>query len=270
MRCHAYVLPAEVYRDLEVQILDGLAGPRASLAYLVEEHDLDVELLSGEWRLLFRDTVDTLHQVWEPNRGLARMAVAPEEIPGLLAILREPERLEAWAPVRFGLAELADALPDHPDLAGLVFVEESEDWLWQERAFEIFALRRDVFALLEPFVRDLVEARNFAALARLAGDHAEGAIEFSRERWQALLEAAREKTPELVPAIEGHVTRPEDYTLVREALTLVAPAEVQPSLEAWLRVHAAADDYALVFRDLDREEEQLADESGLAKTGLLG
>lgn len=264
------MLPAEVYRDLEVQILDGLDGPRERLVYLVEEHDLDVELLSGEWRLLFRATSALLHQIWEPARARARMTVAPEEVPNFVEVLRRPELVEAWEPVRFGLAELADALPDHGDLAGLVFVEESEDWLWQERAFEIFALRRDVFRLLEPFVRELVEARNFAALARLAGDHAEGAIEFDRERWRQLLDAAEERTPELLPMIRGLVADPDDYTLVREALTLVAPAEMQPSLEAWLRVHADADDYALVFRDLDREEEQFADESGMAKAGVLG
>ena len=264
------MLPAEVYRDLEVQILDGLEGDRARLAYLVEEHDVDVELLSGEWRLLFRETADSLHQVWKPDRGLARMAVPPEQVPRLVEVLRDPARVAAWEPVRFGLAELTDVVPDHPDLAGLVFVEETEDWLWQERAFEIFALRRQVFELVEPFIDDLLASRNFAALARLAGDHAEGGIEFTRERWKDLLDAAREKTPELLPVIEGLVARPSDYTLVREALALVAPAEAQPSLEAWLRVHADADDYAFVFRDLDREEEQLADESGQAKAGVLG
>ena len=40
---------------------------------------------------------------------------------------------------------------------------------------------------------------------------------------------------------------------IREAIALVADPAFQPSLDAWLRVHADSAQYALFFRDTQRE-----------------
>ncbi len=268
MRCHAYVLPSDLYRDLETQILENLAGDREPLMYLLDECDLDVELLSGEWRVLFEAAAERFFQVVDPTRGVARMAISPEELADFVSFLQAPERAPAWLPISFGLEELRDALPPDCDLAGVVFVEESDDWLWVERSCEILALRPEVYELLAPHLRGLIETRNFAVAARLAADHAEGAVELSTARWNKLIDQASDRVPELVGVIEGFMSEPADYTVVREALSLVADPEHQPSLDAWLRVHADAASYALFFRDITLEDAQFAHESGQAKVGV--
>ena len=50
------MVPAESYRELEAQILEQLRdGDREQLRHLIGEFDLQVELLSGEWRILMSE-----------------------------------------------------------------------------------------------------------------------------------------------------------------------------------------------------------------------
>ena len=50
------------------------------------------------------------------------------------------------------------------------------------------------------------------------------------------------------------MTPPELYDNVLSAMRQMLDAHAQPSLDAWLRVHAPRARYALVFRDLRREQ----------------
>lgn len=256
MRCHAYQLPSEVYRELEAQILEALASADLEqLGYLLDEHDLKIELLSGEWPVLFEATQDISYQVVDLPERRARMAVSPDELADFVDILRDPERQVDWAPISFGLAELVDALPVGRALVGLVIVEEDDDWCWTESTHELIALRPEVYALIEPHMRKLIAAGDHSALARLAEDHSEGAIEFSDEKWFALGRAIADTTPELMPVIESVLSPPGVYTTIRESLSLVADPRTQPSLDAWLRVHSDGHQYGLMFRDIRREVE---------------
>jgi hypothetical protein len=255
VRCHAYQLPSETYRELEAQILEALGGATLEqLGYLLDEHDLKIELLSGEWRVLFEATKDLAYQVVDLEERRSRMAVSPDELADFVDFIRDPERQELWRPISFGLAELVDALPVGVDLVGVVFVEEDDDWLWSESTHEIIAIRPEVWSLIEPHMRQLIEIGDFAALSRLAGDHCEGAIEFSNEKWFALGKAVVETVPELIPVIEDSLAGPEMYTNIREALGRIADPRTQPSLDAWLRVHADGHEYGLFFRDVRREK----------------
>jgi hypothetical protein len=243
-----------VYRELEAQILEGLASASLEqLGFLLGDHDLEIELLSGEWRVLFEASEDLSYQIVDLQERRTRMAVSPDELADFVELLRDPERQRAWTPISFGLAELVDALPRGMDLVGLVVVEEDDDWLWSESTHEIIAIRPEVYTLLEPHMRRLIEAGDFAALARLCGDHCEGAIEFSNERWFALGQAIVDQAPELIPVVESMLSPPAVYTNVREALSAVADPRTQPSLDAWLRVHATGHEYGLYFRDIRRE-----------------
>ncbi|EDM74947.1 hypothetical protein PPSIR1_30494 [Plesiocystis pacifica SIR-1] len=254
MRCHAYQLPSEVYREIEAQILEALANAdRDQLGYLLAEHDLKIELLSGEWRALFAATEDDYFQVVDPTEHRARMAVSPEEIAGFVEMLRDVERQIEWTPISFGLAELVDALPVGMDLVGVVFVEEDDDWMWSESTHELVAIRPEVYTLIEPHMRKLIEAGEWAQLSRLASDHCEGAIEFVDDKWFALGQAIVTRTPELVPIVEASLSPPGLYQNIREALSLVADPRSQPSLDAWLRVHSMDHNYALFFRDARKE-----------------
>lgn len=269
MRCRAYQLPSEVYREIETQILQQLReGDLDQLRHLLGDHDLEVELLSGEWRLLFAALSDYYQEV-DHTRRLARMAVSPDELSEFVAFLRNATRQEAWRPISFGLAELADALPADCDLVGVVFIEESDDWLWAEPVSELVAIRPEVFALLEPHMRALMEAGDFAALARLAEDHAEGCIEFSPHQWKLLMKHSAERVPELLPIYKQRLSTPGDYTGILEALGHVADPRYQPSLDAWLRVHSGTAQYALYFRDAGLERREL-EGSGLIKLSDLG
>jgi hypothetical protein len=152
---------------------------------------------------------------------------------------------------------------------GVVFTEESDDWLWAEPVSEIIALRPEVFMLLESHMRTLVSVGDFAALARLAGDHAEGSIELSPHQWKLLMKHSQERVPELIPVVQQRISVPAHYTSVLEALSQVADPRYQPSLDAWLRVHSNTAQYALYFRDagLERRERE---GSGLIKLSDLG
>ncbi len=262
MRARAYQIPSEVYRELEAQVLEQLRdGDLSQLKHLLGDHDLEVELLSGEWRVLMTDLPD-YYQVIDIRRRLARMVVGPDELAEFVRLVRDPKMREHWRPVSFGLAELADALPADSDLVAVVITEEADDWLWAEPVFELVAIRPEVFAMLEPHMRALMLAGDYASLARLAEDHAEGCVEFSPEQWRVLLRHIRERAPELVQVFEQRLAVPADYTSIREALNLVADPRFQPSLEAWLRVHASAAEYALYFRDATLERREI-DGSGL-------
>jgi len=83
---------------------------------------------------------------------------------------------------------------------------------------EIVALRREAFALVEPHMRALLEAGDQAALARLAGDHAEGSIELSPHQWKLLMKHSRERVSELIPVVQQRISTPAHYTSVFEAL----------------------------------------------------
>jgi hypothetical protein len=256
VRAHAYQLPSDVYRELEAQILEALANASLEqLGYLLGDHDLRVELLSGEWRVLFDASRELSYQVVDLDERRARMAVSPDELADFVAMLREPERQAEWAPISFGLAELTDALPVGVDLVGLVIVEEDDDWMWSESTHEILAIRPEVYALIEPHIRKLMEVGDFAALARLCGDHCEGAIEFSHDKWFALGNAILHDAPELIPVVEAMISPPAVYASVLESLAVVANPRTQPSLDAWLRVHSEGHQYALYFRDIRRETE---------------
>lgn len=256
MRCHAYQLPSEVYQELEAQILESMAtADLEQLGYLLDEHDLKIELLSGEWRVLFEAAKDISFQKVDLEERRTRMAVSPDELAEFVAMLRDPERQVDWTPISFGLAELVDALPVGRALVGLVVVEEDDDWMWSESTHEIIAIRPEVYTLIEPHMRKLIEIGDYAALARLAEDHCEGAIEFSNDKWFALGRAIAEQTPELMPVVEAIISPPGVYTSIREALSIVADPRTQPSLDAWLRVHSDGHRYALLFRDKRREAE---------------
>jgi hypothetical protein len=251
------MLPSELYLDLEAQIIEQLRdGDLEQLRHLVSEHDLEVELLSGEWRVLFEDLQDDYYQVVDVERRTARMAVSPAELEDFVDRLRDEAHRERYRPISFGLAELADALPAGTDLVGVVFMEESDDWMWAEPVNEIVAIRPEVFELLEPHFRALLDQGDLRAVARMASDHAEGSVEFSPEQWKVLMRHSRERVPELLTVFESRLSLPIDYTSVREALSLVADPRYQPSLDAWLRVHAASSQYAVYFRDASVERRE--------------
>lgn len=262
---HAYQLPKEAYQELESQILQQLReGDHDQLRHLVGEHDLDIELLSGEWRLMFSALVEEHYQVVDLERRVARMAVAPSELADFVRFVRDPGRQEARMPISFGMAELADALPAECDLVGLVFIEETDDWLWAPPVNELVAIRPEVYELLEPHLRALLDAEDWAALARLAEDHAEGCVEFSAEQWRVLMRHSLERVPELLSVYEARLSTPTDYTSILEGLAQVADPRFQPSLDAWIRVHSHAAQYALYFRNASSERQEF-DGSGLLR-----
>lgn len=251
------MVPAESYRELEAQILEQLRdGDRDQLKHLIGEADLQVELLSGEWRTLMSEFED-YYQVVDDETRVARMVVGPDELEEFVEALRDPTRQARWAPLSFGLAELTDALPAGTDLVGVVFMEEDDDWLWNEPVYELIAIRPEVFALLEGQLLDQMASGDYRALARLASDHAEGSVEFSPEQWRVLMRHSQERVPELLTVVDDRLSTPVDYTQIREALSLVADPRYQPSLDAWLRVHASTAQYALYFRDASLERREL-------------
>jgi len=269
VRCRAYQLPSELYREIETQVLQQIRdGDRDQLRHLLGDHDLEVELLSGEWRVLFAALSDYFQEVDIKGR-VARMAVSPDELSEFVDFLRDQDRQDAWRPISFGLAELTDALPVGVDLVSVVIIEESDDWLWAEPVHELVAIRPEVFTLLEPHLRRLLAAGDYAALARLAGDHAEGSVELSAHQWDLLIEHARERVPELLPIIEARLSAPADYTSILEALAQVADPRFQPSLDAWLRVHSGMAQYALYFRNASLERREL-EGSGLIRLEDIG
>ena len=160
---------------------------------------------------------------------------------------------DKWRSITFGLQHLTYALPLASGLIGAVFLEESDDWLTREPSHEILAIRPEVFALLSPFIHKLVDRGDFTMLARLVADHCESSIEFTADRWLGLREQSQARAPELVKMIDGHLTTPDGYDRALAAMKRMLDAHQQPSLDAWLRVHAEQGRYALVFRDIRRE-----------------
>jgi hypothetical protein len=260
------MVPSETYRELEAQVLENLReGDLDQLGHLIGDHDLEIELLSGEWRVMMSELED-YYQVIDPKNRIARMVVSPDELEGFVGALRDPERQERWRPISFGLAELTDALPVGTDLVAVVFTEETDDWLWAEPVYELVAIRPEVFELLEPHLRAQMITGDFRAMARLAEDHSEGSVEFSPEQWRVLMRHSQERVPELLSVYEQRLSTPHDYTQIREALTHVADPRFQPSLDAWLRVHAHNAQYALYFRDSALERKEF-EGSGLLRVG---
>jgi len=257
VRCHAYILPSEAYGGLEAQVLEQLrVGDRDQLRHLLSDFDLRVELLSGEWRVLMTELED-FYQVVDLSRRVARMVVGPSELAAFVEGLREPSRQARWRPISFGLAELTEVLPAGTDLAAVVIIEESDDWLWQEPVSELVALRPEIFGLLESHLLAQLRSGDMSGMARLADDHAEGSVEFSREQWSMLLQHSSERVPELMEIYQRRLAAPSDYTHIREALSLVADPRFQPSLDAWLRVHANSAQYGLYFRDATVERREI-------------
>ncbi|TPV92567.1 MAG: hypothetical protein B7733_25110 [Myxococcales bacterium FL481] len=256
MRCHAYQLPASAYRQLETQILEAVAtADREQLLFLLADQREELQLLSGAWRVLFAAAETEFYQYVNAERRRARMAVSPDEMSDFAALLNDPEFGATWAPVDFSLVELADSIPEDEEEAdiGIVFVEESDNWLWTPPNYEIHAIAPDVYSLLEPHMRELIDEEDFHSLARLCADHCEAVVEFSPQRWKTLRQQVTEQVPELIPAISRVLTPPDDYTSMSEALRLIATPTLQPSLDAWLRVHGDGQQYALYFRDIGRE-----------------
>ena len=175
------------------------------------------------------------------------------EVEDFVDLLHEPRFMKAWEPISFGMSSLRHRFADGQGHGGLVFVEDSDDWMWVEHPFEMMALRPEVYELLKPHIRQMAVAKDYSALARMVADHCEGAVEFSSERWEKFKTMAEDKVPELSAVIDGMLTTPADYYSIREAIALVADPAFQPSLDAWLRVHADSAQYALFFRDTQRE-----------------
>jgi hypothetical protein len=253
MRCLAYQVPAEAFREVAPQVAEELGkADRDQLLYLLEDRDLEVELLSGEWRVLLAAlTGFPMHR----EARCARLLVEPGRLAEFVRVLADPERQREWASIAFGLAELADALPRDCDLVGLVLIEEADDWLWDEPRNEIFAMRPEVYALLEPHMRDMVRKNDHPALARLADDHAEGVIVLNPYLWQVLRRQAEHRAPRLVRALEEGITGPDEYEEIHAALATVSDPSTQPSLDAWLRVHGVDSRYALYFREAAHQAE---------------
>jgi len=255
VRCHAYHLDGELYRDLEAQILDLVSdGDRKTLVYLLSEADAKVEMLSGEWPMLFAESNDFYQRV-DVDERVARMAVSPDGMDDFIDLIHEPRLSKLWKPVSFGMSTLRHQFRESGGEGGVVFVEESDDWLWVEHPYEVMALRPEVYELLKPQIELYMKNKDFAALSRMVSDHCEGAVEFSTEHWNKLLSMAAERVPELSAVIKGVLTTPTDYYSIREAIALVADPSDQPSLDAWMRVHADSAQYALFFRDTQRERE---------------
>ena len=106
MRVHAYPIPSRIYGDIEGQVLDQLReGDRDQLVYLLSENLGELELLSGEWRVLFDELKDFVQFVDLPER-LARMAISPDEMLEFTEKMYDPALREKWGPVAVGLSTM--------------------------------------------------------------------------------------------------------------------------------------------------------------------
>ena len=236
--------------------MERLAGAsRAEILELIGADFFRIELLSGEWRVLFTQprVTDNYQPVASDSQRVARLMAAPDQLAPLVNTLWMHELHDHWRQITFGLQHLTHALPLASGLTGAVFLEEPEGWMNAEPTHEILAIRPEVYALLGPFFEKLVDRGDFTMLARLAADHCESSIEFSADRWLGLREQSQARAPELVPMIDSHLTTPDRYEQALAAMKRMLDAHLQPSLDAWLRVHAEGERYALVFRDIRRE-----------------
>ena len=73
--------------------------------------------------------------------------------------------------------------------------------------------------------------------------------------WPALAQRVGSALTRALDTIDGYLTTPEVYDKALAAMKKMLDAHLQPSLDAWLRVHAAGHQYALYFRDIRREIE---------------
>ena len=236
--------------------MERLAGAsRDEVLDLIGKDFFRIELMSGEWRVLFTQprVTDSYQPVASDSMRIARLMAAPDQLAPLVNTLWMHELHDRWRQITFGLQHLTYALPLASGLIGAVFLEEPDEWLSAEPSHEILAIHPEVFALLSPFIHKLVDRGDFTMLARLAADHCESAIEFSADRWLGLREQSQARAPELVKMIDGHLTTPDFYDRALAAMKRMLDAHQQPSLDAWLRVHAEQAKYALVFRDIRRE-----------------
>lgn len=231
------------------------SASRAEVLELIGKDFFRIELLSGEWRVLFTQNrvTDSYQPVASDQLRMARLMAAPDQLAPLVNTLWQHEIRDKWKSITFGLTHLTCAMPLASGLIGVVFVEEPDVWLAQEPTHEIMAIHPEVFALIGKYIRKLAERGEWAALARLAADHCDSAIEFSQDKWLGLREQSQARAPALVRYIDGFLTPPELYDNVLAAMKQMLDAHVQPSLDAWLRVHAERAKYALVFRDIQRE-----------------
>lgn len=253
MRVHAYLVRAERFLKVEDRVLERLSrASREELLELLGKGYVKLELMSGEWRSLF-DQVGVYEPVINGRLRMARMVVAPDRLAKLVNVLWRHEINDRWLPIAHGLTNLTYALPLASGLIGVVFLEESEDWLQAEPAYEMIAVRPDVFALLEPHVRRLISEGDFTAMARLVTDHADSSVEFTAARWLNFKETCAVKAPELLSLVESHVATADQYTVVVEGIRRMLDPHQQPSLDAWLRVHFGTYPQALVFRDIRLE-----------------
>ncbi len=252
---------AEASRD---EILD-LVGPDF----------VRIELLSGEWRVLFTQprVMDSYSPVASDSHRVARLMAAPDQLAPLVNTLWVHELHDKWRSITFGMQHLTYAMPLALGLLGAVFVEENDAWTNIEPTYELLAIDAHVFTLLSPFIQKLVDRGDYTMLARLVGDHCESSIEFTADKWLGLREQSKEKAPELVRMIDGYLTPPEFYDKAVNGMKRMLDAHLQPSLDAWLRVHAPKGKYALVFRDIRREANapratmQIVDGHGVARRG---
>jgi len=257
LRCHAYLIRSERYLDIEEVLLHQLAtASREQVLDLIGRDFRRVELLSGEWRLLFSQP--RVHEAYRPTIGtsqrrVARMMAAPDQLAPLVNTLWMHEIRDRWRAITFGLQHLTCALPLASGLVGAVFVEEPDLWLSAEPTHEILAIHPDVFALIGTQIRKLAEDGDWAQLARLVADHCDSSVEFTSDKWLGLREQSAIKAPALVRYMDGYLTPPELHDSVVAAMRQMLDAHAQPSLDAWLRVHADRAHYALVFRDMRRE-----------------
>ena len=256
LRCHAYLIRSERYLDIEDVLMQKLASAsRAEVLELIGKDFFRIELLSGEWRVLFTQTrvTDSYQPVASDQLRMARLMAAPDQLAPLVNTLWMHELHDKWKPITFGLQHLTYGLPLASGLIGAVFLEETSEWLDVEPTHEIMAISADVYALLSPFIHKLVDRGDFTMLARLAADHCESAIEFTADRWLGLREQSQARAPELVRMIDGHLIAPESYERALAAMKRMLDAHLQPSLDAWMRVHAERGRYALLFRDIRSE-----------------
>ncbi len=253
MRCDAVLLEADAYRDLEVQLLEQLkTGERKTLRYLLMDSLGTVELLSGEARMLFEAASDFYQHVDLKERQM-RLAVAPEELSEFMALVSGPTNEQRFAPVSFNLPRLRELVAGSSGGAGIVILEEDDDWMWVEHPNEIIAVRDDAWMLLQPYLHQLLSVGDHELLARVAADHSESAVEFTTARWNKFQEQLQEAAPELLSIVQHSLSQPGDYVSIRELLALVAEPSVQPSLDAWLRVTDPRESCGLYFRDSSRE-----------------
>lgn len=255
MRCHAYLIRSERYLEIEDVLLHHLANAtRDQVLDLIGRDFRRVELLSGEWRVLFGQPRVT--EAYRPTitDRVARMMAAPDQLAPLVNTLWQHEIRDKWKSITFGLTHLTCALPLASGLVGAIFVEDPEVRPTAEPNHEIVAIHPEVFGLIGQHIRKLAEQGDYAGVARLVADHCESSVEFSADRWYGLREQSLARAPALVRYIDSFMTPPEVYGDVLTAMRQMLDAHAQPSLDSWLRVHADRAKYALVFRDMRREQ----------------